>query len=318
MPIPQEETTMPRRAYSYLRVSCLAQAHGDGLRRQDDFAAQICQEEGWCLDDTLSFVDRGRSAFHGDNARIGALSRFLAAVKSGRVAAGSVLIIECIDRLSREQVDEAYDLFLAILKSGVNRNPRAEARLPPRDHRQHDRPTGTPFHHGQGGRGEQNQERPPLRPLGGTAPPGPRRRPTHRPTLPGLDRVRRRRPLPFSPGPAATVRTIFRLCREGMGLGHIVDYLRGRPADHPPFGSSGVWTRSYLRLIIKGRSALGEWQPRVGRDGRNMKPADAPSSPSGRPSYPRTIGCSPRPQWPPARASAAGPDEARPTYSPAW
>ena len=106
---------MPRRAYSYLRVSDDHQVKGDGLRRQNDFAATLCAEEGWCLDDTLRFEDHGVSGFHGDNARVGQLSRFLDLVKARRIAPGSVLIVECIDRLSREQVPEAYDLFRSIL-----------------------------------------------------------------------------------------------------------------------------------------------------------------------------------------------------------
>ena len=274
---PQEEATMPRRAYSYLRVSCLAQVSGDGLRRQGDFAEQICQEEGWCLDDSLRFVDRGRSAFHGDNARIGALSMFLAAVKSGRVAPGSVVIIENIDRLSRQEVDEAYDLFRAILKSGVwiaTREPRRVYRretagnmidlLEPlfimaRGHEESKIKSVRLTAHWDERR---RQAREAGRPIG-------KRCPAWVELVPGGGyRLR--------PGPAATVRAVFRLCREGMGLGQIVDWLRARPAEHPPFGSSRVWSRSYLRLIIKRRAALGEWQPRQGRDGRNMKPAGSP------------------------------------------
>ena len=118
---------MPRRAYSYLRVSDDHQVKGDGLRRQNDFAATLCAEEGWCLDDTLRFEDHGVSGFHGDNARVGQLSRFLDLVKARRIAPGSVLIVECIDRLSREQVPEAYDLFRSILRAGIwiaTREPR--------------------------------------------------------------------------------------------------------------------------------------------------------------------------------------------------
>ncbi len=59
--------TIPRRVYSYLRVSHANQLKGDGMRRQAEFTTQHCTEEGWCLDDTLRFEDRGRSDYHGDN-----------------------------------------------------------------------------------------------------------------------------------------------------------------------------------------------------------------------------------------------------------
>src|SRR3989442_15538291 len=97
----QEILAMPRRAYSYSRVSDpkQARANKDGLRRQDTYAADRCAREGWCLDDSLVFSDKGKSGFHGDNLKgTAALARFLDLVKSGRITAGSVLIIENLDR----------------------------------------------------------------------------------------------------------------------------------------------------------------------------------------------------------------------------
>ncbi|HYT87551.1 MAG TPA: hypothetical protein VEL76_02425, partial [Gemmataceae bacterium] len=79
---------MPRRAYSYAHISDRKQGKGDGLRRQgaaqdesgpegalprETYPDRICREQGWCLDDSLRFVDKGRSAYHGDNLRIGDL-----------------------------------------------------------------------------------------------------------------------------------------------------------------------------------------------------------------------------------------------------
>jgi DNA invertase Pin-like site-specific DNA recombinase len=64
-------------------------------------------------------VDKGCSDFPGDNLKVTAgLALFLKAI-SGRVTTGSVLIIENIDRLSRQEVDVVYDLFRGILKAGV-------------------------------------------------------------------------------------------------------------------------------------------------------------------------------------------------------
>lgn len=119
---------MPQRAYSYARISTGDQAGGDGLRRQqgtegddrESWPVTVCREQGWILDDTLKFTDSGRSGFHQANLKPTAdLSRFLNLVQRGRITAGSVLVIEQIDRLSRAAVDEAYDLFRGILKAGV-------------------------------------------------------------------------------------------------------------------------------------------------------------------------------------------------------
>ncbi len=114
----KQDATMPQRAYSYRRVS--DPYSKDGIDRQEDYATALAVKHGWCLDDTLLFTDRGRSGFHGHNRKpTAALTQFLDLVKRGRIAPGSVLIIENIDRLSRQEVDIAYDLFRDILKAGV-------------------------------------------------------------------------------------------------------------------------------------------------------------------------------------------------------
>jgi DNA invertase Pin-like site-specific DNA recombinase len=63
--------------------------------------------------------DLGVSAFRGSNAAVGNFRTFLDAVKSGRVREGSVLVVESFDRISRQGIDEGYDLIKGILKAGV-------------------------------------------------------------------------------------------------------------------------------------------------------------------------------------------------------
>jgi hypothetical protein len=114
-------------AYSYIRFSQKKQQKGESFRRQSEFANEVCAENGWTLDGSLTLHDLGVSAFRGANAKVGALGEFLEAVRIGRVAGGSVLIIESIDRLSRNKVGEALQLFISILNCGVSivtREPR--------------------------------------------------------------------------------------------------------------------------------------------------------------------------------------------------
>src|SRR5262245_930103 len=89
------------RAYSYLRFSDGSQRKGDSLRRQREFAVELCRRNGWVLDDSLHLRDLGVSAYRSKNAKVGALAEFIEAVQSGRVRPNSVLVIESIDRLSR-------------------------------------------------------------------------------------------------------------------------------------------------------------------------------------------------------------------------
>lgn len=66
-----------------------------------------------------TYRDLGVSAWKGKNAKEGALGAFLHAVDQGVIAKGSYLLIEGFDRLTRMPVDEALDLFLRIMKSGI-------------------------------------------------------------------------------------------------------------------------------------------------------------------------------------------------------
>src|SRR4029077_4808988 len=60
------------------------------------------------------------SAYTGANLRDGALGRFLEKVRLGRIKRGSYLIVESLDRLSRQQVLAAQSLFLSIIQAGIN------------------------------------------------------------------------------------------------------------------------------------------------------------------------------------------------------
>src|SRR5262245_25627025 len=114
-----EEGPPMKRAYSLIRYSSLKQKAGDSRRRQMAWSAAWCERNRCLLDESLHW-DRPVSAFRGANRTKGALAAFLEMVKVGRVPKGSILLVESLDRLSREEVDEALTLFLGILKAGVD------------------------------------------------------------------------------------------------------------------------------------------------------------------------------------------------------
>jgi DNA invertase Pin-like site-specific DNA recombinase len=107
------------KAYSYVRFSTPQQAQGDSLRRQTEKAERYAVERGLTLDTDLKMTDAGVSAFRGKNATTGALGGFLSAVESGDVPPGSYLLIENIDRLSRDHVLEASTLFSRLILAGI-------------------------------------------------------------------------------------------------------------------------------------------------------------------------------------------------------
>lgn len=104
--------------YSYIRFSTPEQARGDSLRRQLADAEEWCAQRGLALDQTLR--DLGVSAYKGSNAEVGSgLGNFLELVKAGKVEQGSILIVESLDRLSRENVLVALPRFLDVLNAGI-------------------------------------------------------------------------------------------------------------------------------------------------------------------------------------------------------
>ena len=105
------------RAFSYVRFSTPDQLKGDSLRRQLAASKAYAEAHGLELDDSLK--DLGLSAFDGDNRTKGALATFLKKVESGAIPRGSVLLVESLDRLSREQVMDAQSLFLSIIRAGI-------------------------------------------------------------------------------------------------------------------------------------------------------------------------------------------------------
>lgn len=110
--------TKPR-CYSYLRFSTTEQAKGDSARRQIELSETYAHEHGLDLDDSLKLRDRGLSAYHGDHRTKGTLGLFLRLVEDGEVPRGSTLIVESLDRLSREQTLDALNLFTSIIRAGI-------------------------------------------------------------------------------------------------------------------------------------------------------------------------------------------------------
>lgn len=114
-------------AYSYLRLSSERQLKGDGLRRQMESSALYCEKQGFTLDTT--WKDLGVSAFSGANRERGALREFLDHVRSGKIPGGSHLIIESLDRLSRDKVRKALPIFIEIINSGITVHTLVDGRV---------------------------------------------------------------------------------------------------------------------------------------------------------------------------------------------
>lgn len=111
------KTVEMTRAYSYIRFSTPDQAKGDSLRRQLERSRRFATDKSLQLDDSLR--DYGTSAFHNKHADTGHLAEFLTAVREGKVPRGSYLLVESLDRLSRDQFWPAFDLIRDLLRAGI-------------------------------------------------------------------------------------------------------------------------------------------------------------------------------------------------------
>ena len=109
--------------YSYVRFSSKKQEQGDSVRRQikagDDWLAGNPQH---ALDASLRLHDLGVSAFRGANLdEKGALGAFIALAKrpDSPIPRGSILLIERLDRFSRQQTRKAYRAFVELVEAGI-------------------------------------------------------------------------------------------------------------------------------------------------------------------------------------------------------
>jgi DNA invertase Pin-like site-specific DNA recombinase len=280
---------MPKTAYSYIRFSTPDQIVGDSLRRQTAAAKAICERHNWTLDESLNLRDLGVSAFRGKNAQEGALGRFIEAIDSGRVKKGSVLIVEKLDRLTRLEPDDAYQLVRSILKKGVLiASVEPENILDQNDLKDGMRILMLIVRLILG-----NEESQKKSDRGSAA------RENKRSRI--RDAAKSNRPMPimtsacpgwlqlsddgtkFVPVPAkvAIVKQIFRATLEGTGLSKLTSQLnksgvpsisrirtRKTKGDH-------TWHRSYLVKIIHNRAVLGEYQPHSIQNGKR-RPAGEP------------------------------------------
>lgn len=107
------------KAYSYLRFSTPDQMRGDSFRRQTELAQEYALKHKLELDDQLTFHDLGVSAFRGKNSETGRLAEFLEAVRKGAVPAGSTLLVESLDRISRQSARKAVRVLEDLCELGI-------------------------------------------------------------------------------------------------------------------------------------------------------------------------------------------------------
>ncbi|HHA2734152.1 recombinase family protein [Stenotrophomonas maltophilia] len=105
-------------AYTYIRFSTPEQGDGHSLERQQSAIDAFVRENNLTLTESSAFQDLGVSSYRGANLRNG-LGKFIAEVDAGRVPKGSYLLVESLDRLSRQRVMDALTLLVSLIDKGI-------------------------------------------------------------------------------------------------------------------------------------------------------------------------------------------------------
>jgi DNA invertase Pin-like site-specific DNA recombinase/FtsZ-binding cell division protein ZapB len=101
-------------AISYMRFSTPEQAKGDSIRRQKKKALDWSTRERIPINTT--FTDAGTSAFTDIAENLKAILKL---IETGKIPAGTYLLVESLDRLSRKKVLEAMPVMLQLIDAGI-------------------------------------------------------------------------------------------------------------------------------------------------------------------------------------------------------
>jgi DNA invertase Pin-like site-specific DNA recombinase len=251
--------TQPRICFSYLRFSRTEQAKGNSTKRQTDLRENYCARRNLILDDSRQYEDRGVSGFHGKNLVEGHLSEFLDLVKRGQIPVGSVLLIESIDRFSRDQIIPARNALENLLRAGIEVHTLQPERIYNRESlkspyeligmilefsRAHEYSQQLVNRLTAAWSGKREKARDYQTPLS-------KRPPSWLKVVSGKYEI--------IPERAEVVELIYRLSADGLGVNLITRELIRRKI---PSFTSGPWGEAYVAKILLGEAPIGHHVPR--------------------------------------------------------
>ena len=258
-------------AYIYARFSTLEQAKGSSLERQIVDCRSLCEKHQWQWSLDREMKDEGRSAFDGTNRAEGsALAHFEQAALNDELPPNTVLVVERLDRISRQSAVEVWNFVSRLTEHGVAIATVDGDRLYQRNslefmslielilkaqvaHEESEKKS-----HRLSAAWAQKRER---------AASGNKRALTRRcPAWIGVDDETNEYVL--RDDRAAIVRRIFSLSTSGQGR-----YLIARKFNKegmPTWGRGNGWHASYIQKILTSRATVGEFQPHRKSGGKRI------------------------------------------------
>jgi DNA invertase Pin-like site-specific DNA recombinase len=263
------ESKKPR-AYSYVRFSTPEQQKGDSLRRQVDMAEEYARRNDLELDTQLTFRDLGVSAFRGANAEVGRLAEFRESISAGLVPVGSYLLVESLDRISRQSARSAMNMLGGICDAGVSVVTLSDGRIYTKESLDND-PTSMLMSLLIFIRANEESATKSRRLSAAWA--NKRSKAADTPITsrcPAWIELEDGK-LRLIPKRALVVRRIFRMAAKGWGQHRITQALNSEKV--PTFGRAKFWQRSYIVKILANAAAIGTLIPhRVEyRDGKKVR-----------------------------------------------
>lgn len=257
-----------------MRFSTREQRKGNSYERQKALSEQYAKTNGLTLSNE-EFFDEGISAFKGLNkTQDKALGVFINAVKSGKIKAGSFLLVESLDRISRETVLDALDTFKEILELGINIVTLLDGNVYTFEK------INTDFaslmlsllvmsraHEESVIKSERISKAWSKKRSDGNKKVLTARTPAW------LKVNNDYTGFVIDEGKAKVINKIFDMVIDGHGVFHITNYLNKEGVS--TFGNAEMWHMSYVRKILLNRACIGEYQPYTGR-GVNRKPEGEP------------------------------------------
>ncbi|RUR30258.1 recombinase family protein [Vreelandella andesensis] len=249
------------KAYSYIRFSSKAQASGDSLRRQTVGAQEFAKKHGLELVET-GYSDLGVSGYRGENASEGALGEFIKAIDAGKIEKGSYLIVESLDRLSREKPNLALTHFLGIINKGVNIATLTDGQIYRENSetiamelfgslmvmsRAHEESKTKAERIKQVWKNKRDEAQKSKKPYTAMCPAWIKK------TYDKYELIEER---------ARVIQEIFEMSEKGSGASSITRHLNN--TETPTFGRSDFWHTSYIKKILNNKSTYGAMQPKKG------------------------------------------------------
>lgn len=220
----------------------------------------------WCSKNNVElaedkFLDDGRSGYTGEHlGEKGQLRRFIDLVDSGAIESGSYLIVESLDRLSRQSVWDALPLFMSLIERGIRIVTLMDNKVYTREggvqdlvlsifvmaraHEESDTKASRARDDWQNKFANAREFK----------------KPVGRQVAKWLE-LKDGRYVPI-PERVDVVRKVFDLCNKGYGSITIAKMLN---QENIPAFRGGTWCVSSVRELLDNRCVLGEWEPKDGK-----------------------------------------------------